>query len=289
VNRFEGGNGYCGIDAGFSIASICIHRGEEPVISGFRGICNIFFTNCNLQCVYCQNHQISNTGISRNSSRMDPEEIARQVIVFLEKGIRLVGFVSPSHFIPQMKVIIDAVTKEGYKPVWVYNSNGYDKVDTLKTLEGLIDVYLPDFKYMDPGLSLSLSGAADYPSVAAAAIREMYRQKGSALHLSDENMASSGIIIRHLVLPGSIENSRKVLKFIAQEISPRLHISLMSQYYPTAGVSDHPLLKRGLYPEEYQNVIDEMEVLGLDYGWVQKMESAGEYRPDFERQHPFEL
>jgi len=288
VDRWKSATGICKSDTSFNISSICIHRGEEPAISGPKGICNIFFTNCNLQCIYCQNYQISNTGISRISSRMDPEEIVRAVITILEKGIRMVGFVSPSHFIPQMKIIIHAIRDRGFNPVWVYNSNGYDKVETLRTLEGLIDVYLPDFKYMDPDLSGPLSGAYDYPSVAAAAIKEMYRQKGSALHLSDENTATSGIIIRHLVLPSRIDNSLLVLRYIAEEISPSLHISLMSQYYPTARVLQHSFLNRGLYNEEYQEVVEEMEQLGLTHGWIQGIESAGEYRPDFKQQHPFE-
>jgi putative pyruvate formate lyase activating enzyme len=141
---------------------------------------------------------------------------------------------------------------------------------------------------MDPDLAGSLSGAVNYPSVAAAAIKEMYRQKGPALHLSDENTATSGIIIRHLVLPSRVDNSVKVLRYIAEEISPGMHISLMSQYYPTARVAHHSFLHRELYSEEYKKVVDEMEQIGLDYGWTQSIESTGDYRPDFKRRHPFE-
>ena len=175
VNRWESANGICRSDASFNIASICIHKGEEPVISGPNGICNIFFTNCNLQCIYCQNHQISDVLIARQSFRMELKDIVKEITAILDRGINMVGFVSPSHFIPQMKVIIQALKEKGYSPVWVYNTNAYDKAATLKSLEGLIDVYLPDFKYMDPLLARSFSKAGDYPEAATSAIREMYR------------------------------------------------------------------------------------------------------------------
>ena len=288
VNRFESANGICRSDASFNIASICIHKGEEPVISGPLGICNIFFTNCNLQCMYCQNHQISDTTISRQAFRMELPEIVKEITGLLDKGINLVGFVSPSHFVPQMKVVIEAVKQAGYSPKWVYNTNGYDRVETLRSLEGMIDVFLPDFKYMDPLLSRVFSKTANYPEKASAAIKEMYRQKGAALHLSDEGTAESGIVIRHLVLPGQVQNSLGVLRYIADEISPKLHISLMSQYYPTARVMGHKSLGRVLYRDEYLQVVNEMEKLGLDYGWVQGLDSKEHYRPDFEKGHPFE-
>jgi len=288
VNRWESSKGICHSDTSFNIASICIHKGEEPVISGPAGICNIFFTNCNLQCIYCQNHQISDINLPRASFSMELKDIVNEVTSILDRGIKMVGFVSPSHFIPQMKIIMQAIHERGYSPRWVYNTNAYDRPETLKSLEGLIDVYLPDFKYMDPMLARSVSKAENYPRVAANAIREMYRQKGPALHLSAENTADSGIIIRHLVLPGQVQNSLKVLRYIAEEISPRLHISLMSQYYPTAGVIDHPFLHRKLYPEEYRKVVDEMDRMGLEYGWIQGFDSSAYYRPDFHQQHPFE-
>ena len=288
VNRWESAKGICCSDSSFNIASICIHKGEEPVISGPNGICNVFFTNCNLRCIYCQNHQISDCSIDRTSFRMEIGDIVREVTSILDRGINMVGFVSPSHFVPQLKTIIRAVEESGYKPVWVYNTNAYDKVETLRSLEGLIDVYLPDFKYMDPLLARLLSKAEDYPLVAAAAIKEMYRQKGAALHLSDEDTAESGIIIRHLVLPGQTRNSMQVLKYIAEELSPKLHISLMSQYYPTARVMEHPFLHRELQGDEYPLVVREMEKLGLEFGWIQGLESIHHYRPDFYKDHPFE-
>jgi len=206
----------------------------------------------------------------------------------LDTGINRVGFVSPSHCIPQVQVIIEAVHSLGYKPVWVYNSNGYDRVETLRMLEGVIDVYLPDFKYMDPVLSGELSGAGDYPAMAMKALKEMKRQKGSALITGDDGTAESGIIVRHLVLPGYVENSLEVIRFLAEEISPRIHVSLMSQYYPVPRVAGHPKLGRSVTKNEYYRVVSEMERLGMVHGWIQEFESNDFYRPDFDNPHPFE-
>jgi putative pyruvate formate lyase activating enzyme len=288
ADRFSSKPGYCKSSASFNISAVCIHKGEEPVISGKDGICNIFFTNCNLQCIYCQNWQISTNRNDRNSTEMSLEIVIGKITDILDRGINMIGFVSPSHFIPQVKIIINILNSLGYHPVKVYNTNGYDKPETIKSLEGIIDVYLPDFKYMDPLLSIEYSDAADYPDVASLAIREMYRQKGSVLHLSENETAESGIIIRHLVLPGHVENSLKVLQFIAQELSPKLHISLMSQYNPVPGVSYHPILRKPLNKREYDVVVDEMNNLGFSYGWIQKLDSRDNYQPDFLRKHPFE-
>ncbi|MFH1161507.1 MAG: 4Fe-4S cluster-binding domain-containing protein [bacterium] len=288
ADRFSQTLGYCKAGTGFSLSSICIHRGEEPVISGSRGICNIFFTNCNLQCIYCQNDQISNNHRDHSRDQMNLNEVLSQITRILATGINIVGFVSPSHFIPQMKIIIQAVELLGYQPTWVFNTNGYDKVSTLRTLEGIIDVYLPDFKYIDSDLARQFSDAPGYPEVAAAALKEMYRQKGSALPLNKEGYAESGILIRHLVLPGQEENTRKVLSFIAEEVSPQLHIGLMSQYYPTTAVYSHPVLGRSLSLKEYRKAIKVLEEFGLHRGFIQGMGSFNHYRPDFDKNHPFE-
>lgn len=288
ADRIGGKPGYCNADASFSISSICIHRGEEPVISGDKGICNIFFTNCNLQCIYCQNFQISSNKFDYGQSKMELGEVLSQVTRILDTGINIVGFVSPSHFIPQVKVIVNALRALGYDPDFVYNTNGYDKVDSLRSLEPYIDIYLPDLKYSDPDLARRLSDAGDYPQVAYAALREMYRQVGSRLEVDRNGYATRGMVIRHLVLPGHVENSKEVLRFIARELSPEVHISLMSQYYPTHHVVSHPVLGRTLRYGEYQEVVDELEELGFSNGWVQHPDSHENYRPDFMREEPFE-
>ncbi len=278
--------GYCRSGGGIEIASICLHRGEEPAISGERGICNIFFSHCNLQCVFCQNFQIS-----RNDSptkTMSVEEVVRTVSRFLDEGASSIGFVSPSHMIPQMRRIVEALRADGLRPVVVMNTNAYDRADTIASLEDIVDVYLPDFKYMDHSLALELSGAWNYPEVALAALREMHRQKGSNLSLRDDGTAASGLIVRHLIIPGQTENSKAVLRAIAGELSPSVHLSLMSQYYPPPGVAGHPWLARTITRAEYEEVLDELERLGFHQGWVQEMDSQETYRPDFTKPHPFE-
>ncbi len=288
ANRFSRKLGYCNASADFYVSSICIHRGEEPPISGKKGICNIFFTNCNLQCCYCQNHQISFNTLNHSVDKMNLIEVLRQITTILNTGINSVGFVSPTHFIPQVKVIINALKSLGKQLTFVYNSNGYDKVEELKKLEGLIDVYLPDFKYMDPEVAKAYSEGDEYPQIAVNAIKEMNRQVGSTLHINNEGQAESGMIIRHLVLPGNTENSILVLREIAERISPEVSISLMSQYFPTYNVAGHKLLSRALRKSEYYVVVAEMKKLGMNNGWIQDMESHENYRPDFMREQPFE-
>lgn len=288
ANRFSNRLGYCRTGTGFSISSICIHRGEEPVISGSKGICNLFFTHCNLQCRFCQNHQISDNRNDADPFDLSIDEVVRQITRILDQGIPSVGFVSPSHMIPQVKVIVKAVKSAGYNPIWVYNSNGYDKVDTLRQLEGVINVYLPDLKYMDPLLAKQLSDAEDYPRVAGAALKEMLRQQGTTLRVNDDGYAESGLLIRHLVLPGNVSNSLEVLKFIADELSPSVHVALMSQYYPAHRAITDRHLSRSLSGAEYATVVKEMEELGLVRGFIQELESFNHYRPDFNKNHPFE-
>jgi putative pyruvate formate lyase activating enzyme len=288
VNRFEGGSGYCGADARMNIASICIHRGEEPVISGVDGICNIFFAGCNLHCIYCQNHEISQCSSPAGSSEMDLETVLDKIINILSEGITAVGFVSPSHVVPQMKAIIKGLNLRGYKPVTIYNTNGYDKKETIQSLSGLIDVYLPDYKYVSGKFSAEYSDASDYPDIALKAVKEMYYQKGSTLMIDDAGHTENGVLIRHLVLPGHAEESKNVLRAIAEELSPGVHLSLMSQYHPTDKVRHHSILNRSLYKTEYDSVVETMETLGFRNGWVQDMDSNVNYRPDFSRENPFE-
>jgi len=288
VNRFEGGNGYCGMDAGFNIASICVHRGEEPVISGPDGICNIFFSGCNLHCIFCQNHEISRPDLGYNKTAMSLDEVLDRVEEILKTGIKAVGFVSPSHVVPQVKAIIRGLNERGLMPITVYNTNSYDKPETIESLDGMIDVYLPDYKYASASISSEYSDAEDYPEVALKAIKKMYYQKGSTLPLDKEGRAENGMLIRHLVLPGQIEESKKVLRSIADDLSTGVHLSLMSQYNPTQFVKYHLRLSRTLYKEEYEMVAEAMENLGFRNGWIQDLESYRNYRPDFSKENPFE-
>jgi putative pyruvate formate lyase activating enzyme len=288
ADRFKGDDGYCLTDAGFNISSICIHRGEEPAISGNSGICNIFFSGCNLRCIYCQNYEINHQGSGCGNSAGNLKNVLDRIEEILSKGIKALGFVSPSHVVPQVKAIIAGLRLRGLNPVMVYNTSGYDKDETIRSLSGIIDVYLPDFKYASQAIANGYSDAADYPEVALKALKEMYFQKGSTLITDEEGVAENGILLRHLVLPGHAGESIKVLRTIADEISTGIHLSLMSQYHPTEYVRSHPVLNRSLYKDEYESVVKEMENLGFRSGWVQDMDSFENYRPDFRKEHPFE-
>ncbi len=287
ADRLAAPTGYCRSNAGYGIAAITLHRGEEPALSGTRGICNVFFGHCNLRCLFCQNVQISRNESHIKGWSWSLETVVKKIIALLATGVTHLGFVSPSHMVVQMVAIIDAVRQRGYRPVVVYNSNGYDRVETLRHLEEWVDIYLPDYKYSDPVPAGQWSGAADYPEVAATALKEMYRQKGSVLHLDDQGVAERGMIVRHLVLPGAINNSLGVLHFLARELSPRITLSLMSQYHPIAAVAGLEPLRRPIRADEYARVVTEMEQLGFTQGWIQEAASAGFYTPDFTRDLPF--
>jgi putative pyruvate formate lyase activating enzyme len=286
VNRLSGKIGVCGSDAGFNISSITVHHGEEPAISGKNGICNVFFSRCNLSCIYCQNYQISSNRGDVNDKIMQLDEVVDSIIEKLNQGCHAVGFVSPSHYIPHVKAIIEALRLLGHNPVFVYNTNGYDKVEEIRELESYIDIYLPDYKYSANNLAFKYSRVADYQQIAIAALKEMYRQKGSTLVMNENGYAEKGLVIRHLVLPGDLGNSLNILHDIAG-ISTSIAISLMAQYWPAPPVHDHPLLGRKLTLEEYEIVTSELENLGFFKGWVQEMESSDHYKPDFESNMPF--
>lgn len=288
VNRDAGELGYCMSSAELQVSSICIHRGEEPAISGNNGICNIFFARCTLQCIFCQNHQISRNKGSVIRKDFTLEAAVDEIIKCMDQGIEAVGFVTPTHFIPDVKAMVRTLHDRNYYPVVIYNTNGYENVDVLAQLEGLVDVYLPDFKYLDRKLALEYSDAADYPDIIKKAIQEMYRQKGCDVILNDNGQAVSGLIIRHLVLPGCVGDTRNILRWIADNLSPSVFISLMAQYNPTIHVSDHPVLCNCLTASEYLEAVGQLEHLGFCNGWIQEMDSRDHYKPDFEMNHPFE-
>ena len=288
ARRLEGALGYCRTAAGFSVGSICVHQGEEPPVSGPHGICNVFFTRCNMQCLYCQNYQISRNNAPIVEHQLGLDEVIRRIERTLERGVRCVGFVSPSHCVPQMVSIMGALRERGRRPAFVMNTNSYDRVETLRSLERVVDVYLPDLKYMDAQLAARWSDAPDYVEAATRALKEMYRQKGPDIRVGEDGYIESGLIVRHLVLPGQVADSKRCLRFIAEELSPSVHVSLMAQYAPTPAVARHPELGRRLRPDEYEEVLEELERLGFERGWTQEPASAEAYQPDFARSHPFE-
>ena len=288
--------GYCGAGAGLEVASVCVHRGEEPPLNP---IVNVFFTHCNLQCVYCQNWQIS-SGVGSRESEITIAELADRIVSCCKSDLQLapseflLGFVTAAHYANRIPAIIDAVRQRGFSPTVVYNSGGYESVETLRQLEGLVDVYLPDFKYMDTAIADRYSHAPGYPEVATAALSEMIRQVGSGLKTDIGGQAYRGIIVRHLVLPGHVDNTLAVLdrlNEIAPPVTPflpqPLHLSLMAQYYPPRDGMPAPL-DRTLSFEEYRQATDRAAELGFSRGWIQELEAASNYRPDFTKQKPFE-
>lgn len=271
----EAGGGFCRMPGGLRVARAMLHHWEEPPISGQNGAGTVFFSGCTLGCVYCQNGDISAGGFGKDISTARLREIFQELIA---QGAHNIELVTPTHFLPW---ILPALTPRLPVPV-VYNCGGYERVETLRALEGLVDVYLPDLKYADGALAAELSGAADYFPVACEAIREMFRQVGPCV--LEDGLLTRGVVIRHLVLPGYLDNTRRVLDWIAETFAPGdVLVSLMSQYTPTANMTGR--LARRVTAAEYRAAADYMRNCGITDGFVQERTSAEEaYTPAFDGQ-----
>jgi putative pyruvate formate lyase activating enzyme len=288
VNRLNGELGYCHSGALPIVASYCAHRGEEPAISGTRGSGTIFFANCNLRCAFCQNYQISQDWRKQRTNEVSIERLAEIMLELQAQGCHNTNFVSPSHFAAQIVAALAIAVPKGLKIPLVYNTNAYDSLETLRELDGIIDIYLPDIKYASDAMAKRYSDADDYVSVSRSAIREMFRQTGELL-LDDKEIARRGTIVRHLILPGDAAGSVDTLRWLAHEVSPEVTISLMSQYHPTHNAARFPEINRHITQAEYDAVLGAMEEAGLANGWVQGMEAPENYLPNFEKEgHPFE-
>ena len=288
VNRLEGERGFCHSGYLPVVASVCSHLGEEPAISGTRGSGAVFFGNCNLRCAYCQNHQISQPHNKRSFAETDFHALAERIIYLQDElGCHNINFVSPSHFVPQLvRVVLEAVPM-GLRLPLVYNTSSYDSLDSLRVLDGIIDIYLADLRYASDKWARKYSRASGYAGHARTAIREMYRQAGE-LVMDKAGLARKGLIVRHLVLPNGLAGSEESLTWLVEEVSPAVTVSIMSQYYPSHRALRIPALSRKITAAEYADVIELVERLGLENGWVQEMESSDNYLPDFTRDdHPF--
>ena len=272
--RGETGAGACRMGADPVIARAALHFDEEPVISGARGSGAVFFSGCALKCRFCQKYEISHNGFGRRVSVSRLREICFELI---EQGAHNINLVNPTHF---SRAILKSL--EGGLPVpVVWNTGGYEKVETLRALEGRVQVYLPDLKYIDPESSRKYSAARDYFDYAAPALKEMLRQVGP-VELDDDGIIRRGLIVRHLILPGCAEESMRVLDWIAEEL-PGAWISLMAQYLPFGDVQGVDELDRRLTQEEYDRVVDHLMDLGLEDGFVQELSSSDEkYIPSFD-------
>jgi putative pyruvate formate lyase activating enzyme len=268
------------------VSSYTPHFGEEPPLVGTRGAGNIFFGNCNLRCVYCQNYQISQTHKEQIKNEVTHERLAEMMLELQTRGCHNINFVSPTHFAPQMARAILLAADQGLRLPIVYNTNAYDSVEVLRLLDGIVDVYLPDLKYAEDEAGYLYSKVRSYASVSRAAIAEMYRQMGHELVYDEDGLLQRGLVIRLLVLPNEVGGVRESLRWIHGELSPRVAVSLMAQYYPTnvAGTNQrYALLSRRIRETEWLRAVAALDELGMEEGWMQEYDGASfYYRPDFD-------
>jgi len=292
-DRLAGVLASCASGADPVVSAHAPHFGEEPFLSGTRGAGNVFFGNCNLRCVYCQNWQISQSYAAQLPNTVTVERLAEMMLSLQARGCHNVGFVSPTHYAPQMAKAVLLAAQNGLTVPIVYNTNCYDSVEVLRLLDGVVDVYLPDLKYADDAAGSLYSKVPDYPARARDALLEMYRQKGSRLELDEEDgLLKSGLVVRLLVLPNRVAGVRETLTWIAETLSPRVAISLMAQYYPihrAARDERYAALDRSITPAEWDEARAAMEELGFSNGFEQELETSNKYyRPDFtDRETPF--
>lgn len=275
VDRKKGEKGICGQTENLKVARAALHFWEEPCISGDAGSGAVFFSGCPLHCVFCQNENIANGTVGKEIS---VERLAEIFLELQEKGANNINLVTPGHFVPQITKALDLAKQEGLKLPIVYNTSSYETVETIKRLEGYVDIYLPDFKYMSPGLSKKYSHAPDYAEVAKAAIAEMVRQTGKAVFVNgdEDNLILRGTIVRHLTLPGCMEDSMQILKYLHETYGDMIYISIMNQFTPLSNLEKYPELNRRITDEEYETLVDYAIDIGIENGFVQEGDTAEE-------------
>lgn len=278
VDRLKGQFGYCRMAGEVMVARAALHNWEEPCISGTKGSGTVFFSGCNMGCVYCQNHNIAEGKAGKYIS------IKRLSAIFLElqqKEAENINLVTPSHYVPQIIEAIDTARKNGLHLPIVYNSSGYEKVETLRLLEGYVDIYLPDVKYMDKLPAMQYSKCSDYFEVASKAIKEMVRQVGEPVFVENE-ILKKGVIVRHLTLPGYLEDSKRIIKYLFETYGDKIFISILNQYTPLENVVKYPEINRRIRDEEYEELVDYAIELGVENGFIQEGETASEsFIPEF--------
>ena len=275
VDRKKGEKGICGQTENLKVARAALHFWEEPCISGAAGSGTVFFTGCQLRCIYCQNQPIAHGSVGKEVTA------DRLVEIFFElqqKGANNINLVTPDHYIPQIVQAIWRAKERGLTLPFVYNTGSYVSVEALHMLDGLIDIYLPDFKYMSPGLSKKYSHAPDYAEVAKAAIAEMVRQTGKAVFVNGEedNLILSGTIVRHLTLPGCMADSMQILKYLHETYGDMIYISIMNQFTPLSNLEKYPELNRRITDEEYETLVDYAIEIGIENGFIQEGDTAEE-------------
>lgn len=283
VDRGSGGIGFCEAGRYPTVSMADLHFWEEPCVSGDKGSGTVFFTRCNLRCVFCQNHKISQGPIA--GSEMTPQNLARTFLSLQERGAHNVNLVSPTHFVGPVALAMREARELGLSIPFVYNTNAYDSEEGLTLIDGLVDIFLPDLKYASSELSGRYSAVPDYFERASRAILEMARQVGEP-QFDSRGVMTRGLIVRHLVLPGCVDDSITLLRWIRDNLPKGTFVSVMSQYYPCHKTHLYPEIDRRLSQAEYDRVLEEVYLLGLE-GYVQDLESASsDYTPDFDRKRP---
>ena len=278
INRTKN-PGRCKSTDKIKIALYSIHNFEEPCISGEKGSGTIFFSNCNMNCVFCQNYEISQLG---RGKEITIEELANVMIKQQERNVQNINLVTPTSYALHIVEAIKIARKKGLKIPIVYNTNGYESVETLKLLEGYVDIYLPDLKYYYDDLAKKYSKVDNYFEIATKAIQEMYRQVGTPV-LDENGVMKKGLMIRHLILPNEVQNSKKVLKWVKENIDSNVYVSIMAQYFPTYKAKEIPEIARKITKEEYEKVENYLYELNLENGYIQELgEHEEEYVPTWE-------
>ena len=275
ADRASGQLGVCGQTEELKVARAALHYWEEPCISGEEGSGAVFFSGCPLHCVFCQNENIAN---GTTGKKITVPRLSEIFLELQEKGANNINLVTPGHFVPQIIKALDRARADGlFLPV-VYNTSSYENVDTIRMLEGYVDIYLPDFKYMDSRLSARYSHAPDYAKVAKAAVAEMVRQTGKAsfLHGDEDGLITRGTIVRHLTLPGCMEDSKSVLKYLHETYGDTIYISIMNQFTPLSNLEKYPELNRRITEEEYEELVDYAIEIGIENGFIQEGDTAEE-------------
>ena len=259
VNRLSGETGICETSEYAVVSSYMPHFGEEAPLVGRHGSGTIFFTHCNLHCIFCQNYDISHQG---RGQKVTDREVADMMLTLQSLGCHNINFVTPSHVVPQILSALHIAVQDGLHVPLVYNSSGYDLVETLKLLDGIIDIYMPDFKFWDPGISGKTCDAPDYREIAKAALKEMHRQTGDLI-LDHDGIAHMGLLVRHLVMPENLAGTEKIMKYIASEISTNTYVNIMPQYRPCFNAYKYPLLNRSITHDEFYHAIEMAKKAGI--------------------------
>ena len=279
VNRLNGIKGRCKCDNKIKIALASVHNYEEPCISGKNGSGTVFFSNCNLNCIYCQNYEISQLG---KGKEITIEHLAQIFIKQQEKNVNNINLVTPTMYVPQIIEAIKIARKKGLNIPIIYNSNGYENVETIKKLNGYIDIYLPDLKYYSNEIAKKYSKIDNYFETAISAIKEMQKQVANPI-FNEEGIIQKGVIIRHLILPHHLLNTKNILKYVKENFDENTYISIMAQYFPTYKAKEDKLINRKLTKKEYKEIENYLYLLNLKNGYIQELgEHEEEYVPNFD-------